>query len=62
MKRLDLTVEAHVLQGRFWDLFTDSERREAQDRLLAHDKRFFEARRDAYPRYWQGVDDYPYDV
>ena len=31
--RLDLTVETHVLKEEFADLFTDEERRRAQDRL-----------------------------
>ena len=32
--RLDLTVEAHVLQGRFEELFTDEERELCRQRLL----------------------------
>lgn len=32
--RLDLTVEAHVLQDRFEELFTDEEREACRQRLL----------------------------
>jgi len=34
--RLDLTVEAHVLQDRFASLFTDEDRERARDRLAAY--------------------------
>lgn len=34
--RLDLTVEAHVLQQRFASLFTDDDRERARDRLAAY--------------------------
>jgi len=34
--RLDLTVEAHVLQPEFRDLFTDVELQRAKSRLTAH--------------------------
>ena len=35
-KRLDLSVEAHVVQSRFSHLFTAEEVAEAQERLLKH--------------------------
>ena len=35
-RRLDLTVEAHVLQDRFHDLFTDDEREICRDRLAQY--------------------------
>jgi hypothetical protein len=34
--RLDLTVEAHVLQGRFHSLFSDDERRVCRERLAQY--------------------------
>ena len=34
--RLDLTVEAHVLQDRFHELFTDDEREICRDRLAQY--------------------------
>src|SRR4051812_33069183 len=34
--RLDLTVEALVLERRWYELFTPQERRRARDRLIAH--------------------------
>ena len=34
--RLDLTVEAHVLQQRFASLFTEEDRERARDRLAAY--------------------------
>lgn len=36
-RRLDLTVEAHVLKPEFDSLFTPEERQEAYRRLAAHD-------------------------
>lgn len=55
MGRLDLSVEAHVLMDRYWGLFHDEGRREARDRLIEYDERFFGAHRDEYQRHWQWV-------
>lgn len=39
-KRLDLTVEAHVLKPEFKELFTNEELKQARKRLLDHDPNF----------------------
>ena len=38
--RLDLSVEAYVIQERFHDLFTDEERQICKDRLIQYDYDF----------------------
>lgn len=43
-KRLDLTVEAHVLKNEFNELFTREESNRARKRLLDHDPDFFKSK------------------